>query len=458
VSCFHFAFCLLIFDFFSLDLNVKHDAILIRPASSGVCGEIALPGDKSISHRAVMFASIAQGESHIINCSGGGDNRSTIGAFRSLGVEIHQNGTDILVKGKGWQGLHAAADTIDCGNSGTTMRLLSGLLAGCSFDSRLDGDASLRSRPMKRVIAPLSEMGAEIVSEVAENRAPLYIHGKTLRGISYRSAVASAQVKSALILAGLQARGKTTVWEPERSRDHTERMLPAFGVPIHVNGAEVSVDGEQELRACDVEVPGDFSSAAFFLVAASIVPKSELYIRGVGLNPTRIGVLEALRAMGANIQIDHLHQVCGEPVGDLVVRSSMLHGIEVNGELVVRAIDEIPILAIAAAFAQGTTTIREAQELRVKESDRLKALATTLTALGARVVELPDGLIIEGGHQLHSGRVSSFGDHRIAMALSIAGLAGPGEIVLEQGASVAISFPSFYDLVRDLTDPATIQL
>jgi 3-phosphoshikimate 1-carboxyvinyltransferase len=439
-------------------VELKQDTILIHPASSGVRGEIILPGDKSISHRAVMFASIAQGDSRIVNCSGGGDNRSTIGAFRALGVEIEQNRTDILVKGKGWQGLHAASGMIDCGNSGTTMRLLSGLLAARPFTSRLDGDASLRSRPMKRVMGPLSEMGAEIISEGGENRAPLCIHGKSLHGISYRSAVASAQVKSAILLAGIQAQGKTTVWEPERSRDHTERMLPAFGVPVQVNGTEVAVDGGQELHACDVEVPGDFSSAAFFLTAAAIVPGSELRVREVGLNPTRTGALDALRAMGANIVVENLHTVCGEPVGDLLVRASALHGIELNGELVVRAIDEIPTLAIAAVFAHGTTTIRDAQELRVKESDRLKALATTLNALGARVTELPDGLIIDGGHELHGGRVSSFGDHRIAMALSIAGLAGTGEIVLEQGASVAISFPNFYDLVRGLTDPATIEL
>jgi len=437
---------------------VERDIILIRPAPSGVRGEITLPGDKSISHRAVMFAAIAQGESRIVNCSSGGDNRSTIGAFRSLGVEIDQQGAEIQVKGKGWRGLHAATGTIDCGNSGTTMRLLSGLLAGCSFDSRLDGDSSLRSRPMKRVMAPLSEMGAEIISESGENRAPLRIHGKPLRGITYRSAIASAQVKSAVLLAGLRAQGKTTVWEPVQSRDHTERMLPTFGVPVHVNGTEVSIEGGKELRSCDVEVPGDFSSAAFFLVAASIVPGSELYLRRVGLNPTRTGALDILRAMGAQIEVEHLHEVCGEPVGDLIVRSTALRGIELRGELVVRAIDEVPVLAVAAAFARGTTTIHDAQELRVKESDRLKALATTLTTVGARVTELPDGLIIEGGQPLHGGRISSFGDHRIAMALTIAGLAGTGEIVLEEGASVAISFPRFYDLVRDLTDPATIQL
>lgn len=439
-------------------MTKAQDTIQIRPTSNGVRGTLTLPGDKSISHRAVMFASIAQGKSRIVNCSGGGDNRSTIAAFRALGVEIDQNGTDILIKGKGWHGLHAAAGTIDCGNSGTTMRLLSGLLAARPFDSRLDGDESLRSRPMKRVMAPLTEMGADIISEGGENRAPLRIHGKPLHSLAYRSPVASAQVKSAILLAGLQAQGKTTVWEPERSRDHTERMLPAFGVPIDVSGTEVSVAGGQELRACDVEVPGDFSSAAFFLTAASIVPGSELRVRDVGLNPTRVGALDVLRMMGANIQVENLHEMCGEPVGDLLVRASSLCGIELSGELVVRAIDEIPTLAVAAVFAQGTTTIRDAQELRVKESDRLTALATTLNTLGAKVTELPDGLLIAGGHGLHGGRVSSFGDHRIAMALTIAGLAGTGAIVLEEGASVAISFPSFYSLVRDLTEPATIQL
>lgn len=427
--------------------------VTIRPASTGMQGTITLPGDKSISHRSVMFAAIAQGESHILNCSGGGDNRSTIDAFRTLGVDITQSGTEIHVKGQGWSGLHAPQQIIDCGNSGTTMRLLSGLLAARPFLSRLDGDESLRSRPMARVISPLTEMGADIVSESGGKRAPLRITGKPLHGTSYRSPVASAQVKSAVVLAGLQASGTTTVWEPVHSRDHTERMLPSFGVHLQVNETEIVVEGGQELRACDVEVPGDLSSAAFFIGAALLLPSSELHVHGVGLNPTRTGVLDVLRAMGGSIAVQNLREVCGEPVGDLLVRPSALHGITMDGELVVRAIDEIPLLAVVATFAQGTTTIRGAEELRVKESDRLHALAVTLQTLGGRITELPDGLIIEGGHELHGGRVDSVGDHRIAMALSIAGLAGTGEVVVEGAESVAISFPSFYGLVRDLTGP-----
>ena len=428
------------------------DTLVINPASSGVRGEITLPGDKSISHRAVIFAAIARGESRIHNFSGGGDNRSTIHAFQTLGVEIAQTGTEVLVKGRGWDGLHAPSETIDCGNSGTTMRLLSGLLAGRPFASRLDGDASLRSRPMGRVITPLREMGADIVSEGGENRAPLRINGQSLHGISYQSPVASAQVKSAILLAGLQGRGVTRVWEPVRSRDHTERMLPAFGGRLQVSGTEVTITGGQELHACDVEVPGDLSSAAFFIGAALVVPGSELYVRGVGLNPTRTGVLDVFLAMGGAMTTLNLHEVCGEPVGDLLVRPSPLQGIEIDGELIVRAIDEVPVIAVVAAFAHGTTVIRGAQELRVKESDRIRALATTLLALGARVSELPDGLVIEGEIGLCGGRVQSFDDHRIAMALTVAGLAATDKIVLEGTGCVDISFPGFYRLVRDLTD------
>jgi len=428
-----------------------NDTLVINPASSGVRGDIALPGDKSISHRAVMFASIAHGTSHIGNFSGGADNRSTIRAFHTLGVEIAQTGTEVMVKGQGWNGLRAPTETIDCGNSGTTMRLLSGLLTGRPFVSCLDGDASLRSRPMDRVIAPLQEMGADIVSEGGDNRAPLRIQGKSLRSITYRSPVASAQVKSAIILAGLQAHGRTQVWESVRSRDHTERLLPAFGGRLRVSDTAVTVEGGQELHACDVTVPGDLSSAAFFIGAALIVPSSELYVRGIGLNPTRTGVLDVFQAMGGSITILNQRVVCGEPVGDLLVRPSALHGIEIDGELVVRAIDEVPVLAIVAAFAQGTTVIRGAQELRVKESDRLRALATALLALGAQVTELPDGLVIEGSKGLYGGQVHSCGDHRIAMALTVAGLAATSEIVLEGTECADISFPGFYYLVQDLT-------
>lgn len=434
------------------------DTLLIRPAASGLRGAVVVPGDKSISHRAVMFAAIAQGESRIRNCSGGGDNRSTIQAFRALGVEIAQMDTEVRVKGQGWKGLKAAPETIDCGNSGTTMRLLAGLLAGRPFTSRLDGDASLRLRPMGRIIAPLCEMGAAIVSEGGENRAPLRIEGRQLRGILYRSPVASAQVKSALILAGLQAQGRTRIWEPVRSRDHTERLLPAFGGRLLVHDTEVSLEGGQKLHACDVEVPGDLSSAAFFIGAALVIPGSALHIRGVGLNPTRTGVLDIFRAMGGSITLLDEREVCGEPIGDVLVRASALTGVEIDGELVVRAIDELPIVAVVAAFAHGTTAIRGAQELRVKESDRLHALATSLLALGVRVTELPDGLIIEGSQRGRGGHVESFGDHRIAMALSVAGLAGTGEMVLKGMESVTISFPGFYDLVRDLTGPTVTHL
>ena len=427
-----------------------NDALLLTPARSGVRGDITLPGDKSISHRAVLFAALAQGDSTISNFSGGGDNRSTVQALQNLGVEITQSGSDVVAKGKGWDGLRASLETIDCGNSGTTMRLLSGVLAARPFLSRLDGDASLRSRPMGRVTIPLRQMGADITSEGGEQRAPLCINGRALHGIHYRSSVASAQVKSALLLAGLQAQGRTQVWEPVRSRDHTERMLPAFGVHLEVHGTEVSIEGGQALQACDVEVPGDLSSAAFFIGAALMIPGSELYVRGVGLNPTRTGVLDIFRAMGGTIEQLHEREICGELVGDLLVRSCALRGVEFDEDLVVRAIDEIPIIAMAAAVAQGVTTIRGAGELRVKESDRIRALATGLAALGVRVAELPDGLIIEGG-EVRSGKVQSMGDHRIAMAFSIAGLAGGGEIVLEGVSCVEISFPGFYSLLQDLT-------
>jgi 3-phosphoshikimate 1-carboxyvinyltransferase len=314
---------------------------------------------------------------------------------------------------------------------------------------------------MGRVIEPLREMGAHITSEGQENRAPLRIHGiapdRPLRGFLYRSPVASAQVKSALLLAGLQAQGTTQIWEPVRSRDHTERMLPAFGVQVSVQGTTVSVTGGQSLHACELDVPGDVSSAAFFMGAALIVPNSLVRIREVGLNPTRTGVLDVFRAMGGSLKIVNTREVCGEPVGDVVVETSALQGIEIHGELVVRAIDEFPFIAVVAACARGTTTIRGAQELRVKESDRIQTIAAALRTLGVTLTELPDGLIIEGTglyhapHAFRSGRVRSAGDHRIAMALSVAGLVAAEPIVLEDASCVAISFPDFYRLVQDLT-------
>ncbi len=428
-------------------------------ASAGLHGDISPPGDKSISHRAVILAALAHGQSRIRNCSLGGDNRSTISAFQELGVELVRDGTEVVVSGRGWDGLRAPSQPLACGNSGTTTRLLCGVLSGRQFASRLDGDASLRRRPMDRVIDPLRQMGGKITGADGTNRVPLHIHGlgpaQMLRAIDYRSPVASAQVKSAILLAGLQARGTTRVWEPVRSRDHTERLLGAFGGRVEVRDTQVSVAGQQRLHGCELEVPGDLSSAAFFIGAGLIVPHSALRVCGVGLNPTRTGVLDIFRAMGARLHIENAREVGGEPVGDVAVEAGRLRGTRIDGELVVRAIDEFPIIAVAAACAEGTTVIRGAQELRVKESDRLQTLASAFHALGVGVTELADGLIIEGrtGPDLpfRAARVSSGGDHRIAMALSVAGLRAAGPLALEQADCVDISFPGFYRVLQELS-------
>ena len=373
-----------------------------------------------------------------------------------MGVDIARHDTTVIVKSRGRDAFQPPSDAdaaIDCGNSGTTMRLLSGILAGCSFPSRLDGDASLRRRPMRRVIDPLRLMGATIESEGEQHCAPLRITGQRgrLTGITYTSPVASAQVKSAILLAGLHASGRTTVREPERSRDHTERLLPAFGGRLAVQGRTVSVDGGAPLHARDVDVPGDLSSAAFFIAAALLLPRSELRIRQIGLNPTRTGIVDIFRAMGARIETHNARNVCGEPVGDLVVRSSALRGIAVDGDLIVRAIDELPMLAVMMAFARGTSVIRGAAELRVKESDRIRALAVALTALGVTVEELPDGLVISGQGRVRGGTVHSQGDHRIAMALSVAGLGSDEGVVVREPECIAISFPGYYRLVQEIT-------
>ena len=415
-----------------------------------------LPGDKSISHRAVLFAALATGESCIRGCSLGEDNLRTIRAVQSLGVGIAQHDTTVIVKSRGWGAFHPPSDvdaSIDCGNSGTTMRLLSGILAGCSFTSRLDGDASLRQRPMGRVIEPLRLMGATIESEGGQHYAPLRITGQSgpLTGMTYTSAVASAQVKSAILLAGLHATGRTTVIEPARSRDHTERLLPAFGGRLAVQGRTVSVEGGTPLHAQDVNVPGDLSSAAFFIAAALLLPHSELRIRQIGLNPTRTGIVDIFRAMGAQIEIHNARDICGEPVGDLVIRSSPLRGVTVDGELIVRAIDELPMLAVVMAFAQGRSVIRGAEELRVKESDRIHALAIALAALGVTVEERRDGLVIAGQGRVRGGTVHSQGDHRIAMALSVAGLGSDEGVIVREPECIAISFPGYYRLVQEVT-------
>lgn len=438
-------------------------SVTIGPAPHGLTGEMRVPGDKSISHRAVMFAALAQGESRIRGCALGQDNLATVRAFESLGVDVVRSGTEhdatLVLHSRGWHSLtpsDPACVTIDCGNSGTTLRLLAGILAGCPFPSRLDGDASLRRRPMGRVMTPLRRMGARIDSEAAPDCAPLYIRGTAeshprLTGIAYTSPVASAQVKSAVLLAGLYATGRTTVTEPVRSRDHTERLLPAFGVTPRVEGCSVTVDGGARLHAADLDVPGDLSSAAFFLAATLLLPDSELLLRGVGLNPTRTGIVDIFQAMGGDVEIRNRMNVGGEPVGDLLVRSSRLYGVEINDELVVRAIDELPIAAVVMALAHGTSVIRGAEELRVKESDRIAGVAGALAALGVDLDERPDGLVIRGPARVTGGTVHSRSDHRLAMALSVAGLLSQREVQVQEPACVAVSFPGFFRLLHDLT-------
>ena len=408
-------------------------------------GSIAVPGDKSISHRALMLAAIAEGRSHIRGFLEGEDTRATAAVLAQLGVriEIPTEG-ERVIHGVGLHGLHAATQPLDCGNAGTGMRLLAGLLAGQAFDSVLVGDASLSKRPMRRVTDPLARMGARIDSQ--DGLPPLRLHGgNTLRGIRYELPVASAQVKSALLLAGLYAQGTTEILEPHPTRDYTERMLAAFGWPIEFTPGRVRLDGGHALRAVDVEVPADFSSAAFFLVAASIVPGSQLRLPGIGLNPRRTGLLQALRLMGADIVVEREREAGGEPVGDLVVRHAPLHGIELPVALVPDMIDELPILFIAAAAASGRTVVRGAAELRVKESDRIATMAAGMRALDVAIEETPDGAVIDGG-PIGAGTVESLTDHRIAMSFAVAGLRATGPVRINDCRHVATSFPGFREL------------
>ncbi|MBN8945861.1 MAG: 3-phosphoshikimate 1-carboxyvinyltransferase [Rhodanobacter sp.] len=410
-------------------------------------GSIAVPGDKSISHRALMLAAIAEGRSHIRGFLEGEDTRATAAVLAQLGVriEIPTEG-ERVIHGVGLHGLHAATQPLDCGNAGTGMRLLAGLLAGQAFDSVLVGDASLSKRPMRRVTDPLARMGARIDSQ--DGLPPLRLHGgNTLRGIRYELPVASAQVKSALLLAGLYAQGTSEILEPHPTRDYTERMLAAFGWPIEFTPGRVRLDGGHALRAVDVEVPADFSSAAFFLVAASIVPGSQLRLPGIGLNPRRTGLLQALRLMGADIVVEREREAGGEPVGDLVVRHAPLHGIELPVALVPDMIDELPILFIAAAAASGRTVVRGAAELRVKESDRIATMAAGMRALDVAIEETPDGAVIDGG-PIGAGTVESLTDHRIAMSFAVAGLRATGPVRINDCRHVATSFPGFRELAN----------
>nr|WP_180166506.1 3-phosphoshikimate 1-carboxyvinyltransferase [Stenotrophomonas sp. SbOxS2]NYT99348.1 3-phosphoshikimate 1-carboxyvinyltransferase [Stenotrophomonas sp. SbOxS2] len=426
--------------------NVQH---WIARKGQPLQGSLTIPGDKSVSHRSVMFAALADGTSHIEGFLEGEDTRATARIFSQLGVRIETpSASQRIIHGVGIDGLQAPSAPLDCGNAGTGMRLLAGLLAGQAFDCTLVGDESLSGRPMRRVTGPLSQMGAKIDTE-ADGTPPLHVHGgQTLNGIDFASQVASAQIKSAVLLAGLYAHGETSVTEPHPTRDYTERMLSAFGVDIAFSPGKARLRGGQRLRATDIVVPADFSSAAFFLVAASIIPGSELRLKQVGLNPRRTGLLHALRLMGADITEENPAEQGGEPVADLVVRYAPLKGARIPEELVPDMIDEFPALFVAAAAAEGQTVVTGAAELRVKESDRLAAMATGLRALGMQVDETEDGATLRGGVALGSGTIESHGDHRIAMAFAIAGQISHGEVRINDIANVATSFPDFDGLAR----------
>jgi 3-phosphoshikimate 1-carboxyvinyltransferase len=432
----------------------------IQRPTAGLClrGTLRVPGDKSISHRALMLGALATGETTIQGLLLGEDPRSTAACFRALGAEISALNTErVVVQGIGLGNLQEPLEVLNAGNSGTTLRLMLGILA--SHPDRfftVTGDASLRSRPMDRVVKPLQQMGAQVWGRRGGSLAPLAIQGQQLQPLHYHSPIASAQVKSCVLLAGLMAAGETTVTEPALSRDHTERMLRAFGAQVTVDSEthSATVVGPAQLQGQSVTVPGDISSAAFWLVAGAIVPDSELLIQNVGVNPTRTGVLEVLEQMGAEITQENPQLVAGEPVADLRVRSSRLQACEISGDLIPRLIDEIPILAVAAAFANGTTVIRDAAELRVKESDRIAAMATQLNRMGAQVTELPDGLEIIGGASLRGTEVDSFQDHRIAMSLAIAALNASGSTHILNGESAAISYPDFVPTLQQVIQPS----
>ncbi len=419
-----------------------------------LAGRVLVPGDKSISHRAALFGALASGRTEITGFLEGEDCLATLRAVRALGVEVTRKGPGhYLVDGGGPDGLTEPEDVIDCGNAGTGARLLLGVLAGQPFWSILTGDESLRSRPMDRVAAPLRRMGATVVGRGEGSRLPLAVRGaRPLKAITYESPVASAQVKTALLLAGLWADGPVTVREPSQSRDHTERMLGGFGARLTATPEGVTLTPGGELRGLPVAVPGDISSAAFFLVAGALMADPELTVVHVGTNPTRTGVLEVLEAMGASIRRQAPPGPGGaaEPAADLVVRRSRLRGAEIGGPVIPRLIDEVPILAVAATLAEGPTDVRDAAELRVKESDRIRAITAELGRMGARITERPDGLRIEGGTRLRGAEVSSGGDHRMAMSLVIAGLLADGETVVEDTDCIATSFPGFLTAVNDL--------
>ena len=425
--------------------------LVIKP-SHGLHGTIMLPGDKSLSHRAVLFSAIAEGDTSITGFLTGEDTQNTAKAVQALGIEVSGLGTErLVVHGRGLDGLSEPVDVLDLGNSGTGMRLLAGLLVGQNFFSVLSGDRYLRNRPMARIVEPLRQMGALIDGRSGGKLAPLSIRGSgnAVKPIDYISPVASAQVKSALLLAGLYANGTTSVWEPSKSRDHTERMFRFFGLEVKEEGTTVTVRGRQRLHAQGpLDIPADISSAAFFIVAASIVPGSDLTIRSVGVNPTRTGVVDVLLEMGADIKLLNRREQAGEPVADIQIRHSKLNAAQIEGAVIPRAIDEIPVLSVAASYAAGKTVIRDAAELRVKESDRISTMAGELRRMGVIVKELPDGMEITGRDSLDSAVCESHGDHRIAMSMAVAGLAARGDTVVRDTGWIDTSFPGFERILR----------
>lgn len=423
-----------------MDITIKKDF-------NTLAGEVTIPADKSISHRAIIFSALAKGKSIVKNFSDGQDPHSTLNIFRQLGVEIKEDGNTVTVNSTGK--LKPSNTPLDCGNSGTTMRLVSGVLAGQNFNSTLIGDASLSKRPMKRVISPLEQMGGEIKSN--DFKAPLEIKGQKLNSISYNSPIASAQVKSCILLAGLNADGVTTVTEPYTSRNHTEIMLKAMGAKLAVDGTTVSIE-KSELNPINIEIPGDISSAAYFICAGLIVPNAEIVLKNVGLNPTRTGIIDVVKSMGGDIEILSERETCGEKVGDILVKySPNLKSCKISGEIIPRLIDEIPVIAVLSTQAEGQTVIADAQDLRNKESDRITAVVTELKKLGAKIEETPDGMIITGKTSLKGGcDVETYHDHRLAMSLFVAGLVAEKEIKINGFEWVNISFPEFEKLFANL--------
>ena len=418
---------------------------MIITRKNGLKGTVCVPGDKSISHRSVMLGSICDGITEVHHFLQGADCLSSIACFRQMGINIENSGDIVRIHGKGLYGLSKPLDTLDTGNSGTTTRLMSGILAGQNFDCMINGDSSIQTRPMKRIITPLSMMGASIESLRGNDCAPLHITGKKLTGIHYNSPVSSAQVKSAILLAGLYADGETSVTEPVLSRNHTELMLRGCGGNVVSQGTTAILHPVNRLEAQKIIVPGDISSAAYFMAAGLIVPGSEICIENVGINPTRDGMIRVCQAMGGNISLENIREICGEPVADMVVRHSSLHGTIIEGELIPTLIDEIPIIAIMASFAEGQTIIRDAAELKVKESDRIAVMTENLTAMGVDITATDDGMIINGGKTPHGAAIQSHLDHRIAMSFAVAALASDGETEIIGSECVNISYPTFYD-------------